>query len=147
MSFHDLLATAQQRPLTDAELIDFNEMATGLSQYLGMRFTAVTPTSIRSELVVSQHHLQPFGLVNGGVFASIAETVASAAGAIVAGLPVAGINNNTHFFKSARSGVICAETTALHVGKSTHTWQVAMTQADRLLAQSSVQLMVLTGVN
>ncbi|MDU0477659.1 PaaI family thioesterase [Staphylococcus chromogenes] len=143
MNLAELLALAHQRPLVDAELAELNQAATGLSQHLGIRLTYVAVDKAEAQLDIAACHLQPFGLVNGGVYCSIGETLGSLAGAVAAGKPVVGVSNSTQFFRSAREGKIEAVATALHVGRRTQSWEISMTQAGKLLAKTSLQTLVL----
>ena len=91
---------------------------------------------------MGREHLQPAGLVNGGVFASIGETVASVAGIVRAGGAVVGVNNDTNFIRSVRSGVIEATAEPIQLGRRTQLWRVDMRNEDRLAAQTILRTMV-----
>lgn len=143
MTLTELLALAHSRPLIDAELAELNRLSGGFSDHLGLRITHASAERVRGHLEVGDCHLQPFGLVNGGVYASIGETLGSVAGACAAAAPVVGINNSTHFVASTGSGVIHAEALPIHCGRSTQTWEISMSQEGKLLAKMTLQTMVL----
>lgn len=145
MELEQLLGIAYTRRLDDAELTKLNNGATGLTRLLGLQFTDVGPDRVEGHVVVSEGHLQPFGLVNGGVYASIGETLGSVAGAVAAGCAVVGIENSTHFFRPASAGVIVGVATPVHVGRSTQTWDIVMTHTDKLLARTTLKTMVMRG--
>jgi 1,4-dihydroxy-2-naphthoyl-CoA hydrolase len=91
--------------------------------------------------------LLPYGLVHGGVYASLAETAASVAGALWMGErgKVVGISNHTDFLRAVRDGELRAEATPLARGRTTQLWQVAISDdQDRLIAHAKVRLQNLT---
>jgi 1,4-dihydroxy-2-naphthoyl-CoA hydrolase len=98
-------------------------------------------------MVVGNHLLQPMGIVHGGVYASIAETLASMGSALAvgidSGMAVMGQSNNTTFLRSVRDGTIRATAFARHKGRTTMVWQIDMVDDDdRLCATSQVTIAV-----
>ena len=89
-----------------------------------------------------KHH-QPAGMVNGGVFCSIGETMGSFAGFVAAGGPVVGMNNSTDLLRSVTDGVIEAETTPVHVGRRTQLWRTEMRSDGKLVAVCTLRTMVM----
>jgi uncharacterized protein (TIGR00369 family) len=92
--------------------------------------------------------MQPLGLVHGGVYASIAETLASlgaALSAVEAGKGAAGMENHTSFIRSVTSAAtLTAVAEAVHRGRTTHAWEVRITDEEgRLVARSYVRLAIL----
>jgi 1,4-dihydroxy-2-naphthoyl-CoA hydrolase len=80
--------------------------------------------------VVCEHHKQPAGLVHGGVYASIAESLASlgTAYAVMAdGKMASGMSNQTSFLRPITQGTIHAVATVKHRGRTTWVWEVEMT--------------------
>src|SRR6202008_5125957 len=76
---------------------------------LGLQCTELSPDSARAQLEVTPKLLQPMGLVHGGVYCSMIESMASVAGFVWrsahGGGNVVGVNNNTDFLRSISSGV------------------------------------------
>ncbi len=144
----DILSLAKiavERLLTPEELDMLNTGNFGLDRTLGLRYVEVGPEKVVSELRVSSKHLQPAGLVNGGVYCAIAESTASTAGIIFGrGKPVVGVNNNTDFISSVRDGIIRAEATAIQKGGRTQVWQVLCTHNGELVARTTLRTMILT---
>ncbi|AGG66782.1 PaaI family thioesterase [Corynebacterium callunae] len=144
MDLFSLASRAATRALTNDELEELNNLNVGLDRNLGLRYTSIEPGKVISELHVNSKHLQVVGLVNGGVYASIAESTASVAGMVAApGKVVVGVNNNTDFISSVRSGVIVAEATPIQVGGRTQVWQVLCTHRGELVARTTLRTMVL----
>ena len=109
----------------------------------------ITPVRVHARLTVGEHHLQPYGIVHGGVYAAIAEALASIGAAVSARAldpeaGVVGLDNHTTFLRAARAGTeILAEARPRHAGRRTHTWDVTMRDPDqRELAVSRVRLLV-----
>jgi uncharacterized protein (TIGR00369 family) len=81
----------------------------------------------RAHVDVQPHHKQPAGLVHGGVFASIAESLTSMAtwSAVRAdGLSAQGLSNQTSFLRPILDGTIHAVAKARHRGRTTWVWEV-----------------------
>jgi len=83
---------------------------------------------------------QPMGIVHGGIYAAIAETLASmgtADGVIVLGKVPLGMSNNTSFLRPVSTGWVRAEADAIHRGRTTWLWDVEMRNDDGKLCASS----------
>ena len=96
----------------------------------GMRRLEIDEHSARGEVAVRRELLQPWGLVHGGVYAAIAESLASWATAlvVVAGRQMAmGLSNNTSFLRPISEGTIHALATRRHRGRMTWVWDVDIT--------------------
>jgi 1,4-dihydroxy-2-naphthoyl-CoA hydrolase len=93
---------------------------------------------VRAHVDVADHHLQPAGLVHGGVLASIAESITSMAtwyGVQADGKSAQGLSNQTSFLRPLLGGTIHALARARHRGRTTWVWEVEITDdEDRLCA-------------
>jgi 1,4-dihydroxy-2-naphthoyl-CoA hydrolase len=112
---------------------------------LGLRFTELSPDGARAQLEVTPKLLQPMGLVHGGVYCSMVETMASVSAytwlATRGGGNVVGVNNNTDFLRSIVSGTVYGRTEPIHRGRRQQLWLVTITDsADRLIARGQVRL-------
>lgn len=87
---------------------------------------------------------QPFGIVHGGAFAALAETVCSKATySAVAPKLAMGQANESIFMRAIRSGTVHARAEALHRGSTSWVWDVAMRDdEDRLCATSRLIIAV-----
>ena len=138
-----LCDTARKRPLSDAELGELNSGLVGLDATLGFRYTHVAHSRVVVELDVDHRHLQPWGIVNGGALAPLAESAGSLAGLIAAeDAVVMGVNNDTNFISAVRSGTIVAEATPIQLGRSTQLWKIDITQGEKLKATSVLRTML-----
>jgi uncharacterized protein (TIGR00369 family) len=106
----------------------------------GLRRLEITEESARGEVVVRRELMQPWGLVHGGVYAAMAESLASWATALAvgpAGNVVLGMSNNTSFLRPIGAGTIHALATRRHRGRSTWVWDVDITDDEQRLCASS----------
>jgi uncharacterized protein (TIGR00369 family) len=113
---------------------------------LDMDVSEVAEGVVRGTVEVRPHLLQPMGIVHGGVYASIAETLASAATWLRVnqdGMGAMGQSNNTAFLRPVSEGTIHAEARARHQGRTSWIWDVDMTNdAGKLAASSRVTIAV-----
>jgi 1,4-dihydroxy-2-naphthoyl-CoA hydrolase len=113
---------------------------------LGLQFTELGPDGARAQLEVKPTLLQPMGLVHGGVYCSIIESMASVAAytwlnASGIGGNVVGVNNNTDFLRSIGSGTLYGSAEPIHRGRRQQLWLVTITDADdRVVARGQVRL-------
>ena len=118
-----------------------------LGNTLGFNYAEAGPDMVVVNVPVTAKLHQPVGIVHGGVYAAIAEEVASVAGQTWLGDRgnVVGVNNNTDFLRSISEGTLTAVGTPIHRGRSQQLWRVEISDADgRLLATSQVRLANLT---
>ena len=118
----------------------------GLDALLGLELLDVSDESVTARLPVRDELLQPFGLVHGGVFASIAETLASVGTAVAvvpAGDAAMCLSNQTSFMRPITSGVIHGRAVRRHRGRTTWIWDVEISDDDgRLCALSRMTIAV-----
>ncbi len=127
------------------------DLQSGFVGLIGLQLDELTPKRVTGHLDVGAEHLQPYGLVHGGVHAAIAETLASIGAALAAnqaepGRGAVGLENHTSFLRAARVGErIEAEAVARHAGRRVQQWAVTMRAASdgRELAVSTVRLLLI----
>lgn len=118
---------------------------------LGLRFTELSPDGARAQLDVTPKLLQPMGLVHGGVYCSMIESMASVSAytwlnAKGDGGNVVGVNNNTDFLRSIGSGRVYGSAEPIHRGRRQQLWLVTITDDnDRVVARGQVRLQNLEG--
>ena len=122
---------------------DLAELQRGLIKLVGIRIEEATGDRVVLSCPVTPDLHQPFGLVHGGVYATMAETAASVAGALWFGDQgkVVGVSNHTDFLRAVRGGELTAEATPLARGRTTQLWEVAISdERQRLVAHAKVRL-------
>ena len=125
------------------EFLDRARNGESLGTTLGFEYREAGPDTVVIEVPVTAKLHQPVGIVHGGVYAAIAEEVASVAGQAWLGDRgnVVGVNNNTDFLRSISEGTLTAVGTPIHRGRSQQLWRVEITDASgRVLATSQVRL-------
>lgn len=124
--------------------MESQELPPGLDRTLGFGYEEIGPDRMVVTWTVDERHLQPYGLVHGGVYCSVIESTASIGGAIWYGDrgQVVGVNNNTNFLRSARVGdTLTATATPLHRGRLQQLWLVEIDdQTGRRIAHGEVRL-------
>jgi uncharacterized protein (TIGR00369 family) len=114
---------------------------------MDIRFVRATANEVVAELEVSARHLQPYGIVHGGVYSGLVETVASVGAGIHAlamGRAVVGLENHTSFLHAVREGRLRATARPLTAGRRTHVWEASVVDAtERVVATGRVRLLCL----
>lgn len=101
---------------------------------LGLVFDEVSGERVVAHLEIARRHQQPYGIVHGGVWASIVESVAShgAAHAVMGEAGIAGVvgtSNLTDFLRSHSEGRVDAVGRPVFVGRTQQLWTVEITRA------------------
>ena len=99
---------------------------------LGLEWDRISLEASHAHLDIDDRHLQPYGIVHGGVWCAVVESLASVSAAIrVAGSGrfVVGVSNATDFLRSHRQGRVDAVASPIHVGRSQQLWQVVLSRA------------------
>jgi 1,4-dihydroxy-2-naphthoyl-CoA hydrolase len=123
------------------------ELQGGFFRVVGIRFEEVSADRVVLACPVTPDLHQPYGLVHGGVYATLAETAASVGGAAWFGDrgQVVGVSNHTDFLRAVRAGELRAAATPLARGRTSQLWQVEMTDDQhRLVAHAKVRLQNVT---
>ena len=110
-----------------------NAVMHGFDRLYGLEMLAFSDTEVRAQVTVRDELKQPAGLVHGGVYASIAESMASMATALAVleqGDMAMGLSNSTSFMRPITDGVVHAHATRLHRGRTTWVWDVRFSDDD-----------------
>jgi uncharacterized protein (TIGR00369 family) len=137
--------TEPGEPADDAEML--NAMIGGWNQLMGLRFVRASADEVVAEVVIEPRHQQPYGIVHGGVYASMIETVASSGAALAArrnGASVVGLENHTTFLHAAREGILRVTARPLSRGRRSQVWEATVAdEAGRAIATGRVRLICL----
>ena len=99
----------------------------GFDRLYGLEVLELSDTEVRGRVAVREEVKQPAGLVHGGVYASIAESLASIATALAVmedGEMAMGLSNSTSFLRPVTAGTVHAHATRVHRGRTTWVWDV-----------------------
>lgn len=96
--------------------------------HLGIEFLEVGDDFITARVPVDGRTLQPAGILHGGVSVVLAETLGSCGAAFSAppGHRAVGLDINANHLRSARSGWVTGTARPVHIGRSTHVWQIEL---------------------
>jgi uncharacterized protein (TIGR00369 family) len=101
---------------------------------------------VTARVPVSDKVKQPMGLVHGGLYASIAESITSMATARAVaedGMFATGMSNQTSFLRPITEGTVHATAVRRHRGRTTWMWDVEITDdTGRLCAVSRMTIAV-----
>lgn len=129
-----------------------NHMRTGLDALLGLTFVRIEPSRIEASYTAQADHVQPFGLLHGGVYCALVESVCSVGASLTAmqqGRRAVGVQNTTQFLRGTRPGTtltLVAEPDGSHPSTDTRTWwKTQLTDpTGRLCATGFVELAILS---
>ena len=112
---------------------------------LGLVFTEITPDGVTARLEITAALHQPMGIVHGGVYCSMVESIASVSAytwlAEHGGGSVVGVNNSTDFLRAISTGTVCATSQPIHRGRRQQLWLVTINDDQhRLIARGQVRL-------
>jgi len=120
-----------------------NTMAT----YLAMEWVAVGDDFLKMKMPVDDRTKQPYGLLHGGASCALAETVGSIASHFVIDTDkfiCVGLDINANHIRSAREGYVTATCTPLHLGTSTHVWDIKIhDEKEKLVCISRLTVAIL----
>ena len=118
-----------------------------MGEYVGIEFTEVGENYIKATMPVDHRTIQPYGLLHGGASCVLAETIGSIASALVidqSKFICVGLEINANHIRSARSGLVTARAIPLHLGKTTHVWDIKITDVhDQLVCVSRLTVAIL----
>jgi uncharacterized protein (TIGR00369 family) len=124
-----------------------NARAGGWLAAMGIHFLHATADEVTAELEIAPHHHQAYGIVHGGVYSGMIETIASVGAALWARRhqqTVVGLENHTSFLRAVREGRLRAIARPLMRGRRTQVWEAqVMDDKDRIVAQGKVRLLAL----
>ena len=105
----------------------------GLDLLFGLEVLEVSDSEVRARLAVRDELKQATGLLHGGVYAAVAESMTSLATflAVAAdGSTAFGLSNSTSFLRPITDGTLHAHATRLHRGRTTWVWDVEISDDD-----------------
>ena len=120
---------------TAAELTEWKRAS--LVQALGIVILGVEGDALRGTMPVDARTHQIHGLLHGGASVALAETLGSL-GALLSvdanAYRCVGIEVNANHVRGVREGVVVGEARALHLGRTSHVWQIEIRNAEGKLA-------------
>jgi 1,4-dihydroxy-2-naphthoyl-CoA hydrolase len=114
-------------------------------QNLGMVLDEISSTRVTAHLDLGPQHHTPWGVVHGGVYTTVIESVASvgaSAAVVELGQFAVGVNNTTDFLRSMRAGRVDVVAEPVIQGRVQQLWDVIITRHEdgKAIAQGRVRL-------
>lgn len=122
------------KTITLEKIKDFGKDS--MADFLGMEWTAIGDDFLQISMPVNERTKQPYGIMHGGASCAIAETVGSVASALVIDLNkfyCVGLEINANHLRSVKGGVVTGKSRPLHLGKTTHVWDIKIYDEDEKL--------------
>jgi uncharacterized protein (TIGR00369 family) len=117
------------------------------SEYLGIEFLEVGDDFITARVPVDHRTRQPYGLLHGGVSVVLAETLGSCGAAFASppGTQAVGLDINANHLRGARTGWVTGTARPIHMGRTTHVWQIELrNEAGEMTCISRITMAILT---
>jgi 1,4-dihydroxy-2-naphthoyl-CoA hydrolase len=118
-----------------------------MAEHLGMEWLELGEDFIKIRMPVDQRTKQPYGLLHGGASCALAETVGSVAAHLVIDsgkFICVGLDINANHVRSARQGYVTGIATPLHLGATTHVWDIKIyDDSNKLICISRLTMAVL----
>src|SRR6187402_1199113 len=98
-----------------------------MTEHLGVEWVELGKDFLKARMPVDHRTIQPYGLLHGGASCVLAETIGSVASAMVidhSSFQCVGLEINANHIYSATSGYVTGVATPLHLGRSTHVWDI-----------------------
>src|SRR5215510_9653639 len=136
----------------DLKLEDISQLGKGnMSEHLGIEWSELGDNYIKAKMPVDHRTNQPYGLLHGGASCTLAETLGSIASAMVIDTSkfiCVGIEINANHIRSARKGYVYGVTTPIHIGSSTHVWDIKIkNEEEKLICISRLTVAILKKEN
>ena len=116
-----------KKEVTLQEIVEYNLNSATMGTHLGMQFVELGKDFLKMSMPVDDRTKQPYGLLHGGASCALAETVGSIASALVIDTSkqiCVGLEINANHLRAVRTGLIIATASLIHIGSSTHVWDI-----------------------
>ena len=118
-----------------------------MSEFIGIEWTELGDDFLKARMPVDHRTTQPYGLLHGGASCTLAETIGSVASHLVTDTTkyfCVGLEINANHIRSAKTGFVTGMATPLHLGSSTHVWDIKLfDEAEKLVCASRLTVAIL----
>jgi 1,4-dihydroxy-2-naphthoyl-CoA hydrolase len=118
-----------------------------MGEHIGIRFSEIGENYIKATMPVDHRTHQPYGLLHGGASVALAETLGSVGAAMVIDTEkfiCVGLEINANHIRGVREGFVTGITTPLHIGKTSHVWEIKIyDEKERLVCVSRITVAIL----
>lgn len=138
--FDPSVTPEQVRPLSHQTMVE----------HLGIEITDVGDDFLKARMPVDHRTRQPYGLLHGGASVTLAETLGSLASALVIDRQrfyCVGLEINANHVRAVREGFVTGIVQPLHLGKTTHVWDIRIhDERDRLVCVSRLTVAIISNL-
>ncbi len=124
--------------------LDWLNNAKGWGSAMQLVFTALSADEVRCHFTVGEQHLQPFGVVHGGVYCGVIEHATSIGATMhvrALGQQAVGLENSTSFIRAVTAGTLRAVARPISRGRTNQLWEAWIhDERDRIVSQGRVRL-------
>ena len=120
------------RQTPDLDKLNASQQGT-IGGLLDIRFEAFDDESITASMVVDSRTHQPYGLLHGGASVVLAESLGSTASYLCIDTSryyCVGLEVNANHLRGLRSGRVTAVARPVHLGRTTHVWDIRLSGDD-----------------
>jgi 1,4-dihydroxy-2-naphthoyl-CoA hydrolase len=118
-----------------------------MSEHIGIEWVEIGDNFLKAKMPVDHRTNQPYGLLHGGASCVLAETIGSVASALVMDhtrFQCVGLEINANHVHSATSGYVTGMAFPLHLGRSTHVWDIKIfNDNDKLVCVSRLTIAII----
>jgi len=118
-----------------------------MGEHIGIEWVELGTDYLKAKMPVDHRTIQPYGLLHGGASVALAETLGSVGAAFVIDhekFIAVGLEINANHIRSVRSGWVYGIAKAIHIGASTHVWEIKITdERDKLVCVSRITVAIL----
>jgi 1,4-dihydroxy-2-naphthoyl-CoA hydrolase len=118
-----------------------------MTEYLGIEWVELGNDFLKAKMPVDHRTIQPYGLLHGGASCVLAETIGSVASHLVidpSAFYCVGIEINANHIRSAKEGFVYGTCSPLHLGSSTHVWDIRIAdEQEKLICISRLTVAIM----
>ncbi|ACF46485.1 MAG: PaaI family thioesterase [Prosthecochloris sp.] len=123
-------------PVTLEEINSTQIIEGQMARHLGIEMVCIDDSSMTAKMPVDHRTIQRIGILHGGASLALAETVGSIAASYCVDREtsfIVGQEINANHIRPVRKGHVYAKATPLHLGKSSHVWDIKITNDENKL--------------
>lgn len=130
-------------------LEDLTELSkNSISSHIGIEFLEATSEHVTARMPVDERTHQPFGILHGGASVVLAESLGSVASVLRLSDPATqravGLEINANHIRPVSSGWVYGKCTPIHLGRTTHIWDIRITdEQERLVCISRLTIAII----
>jgi 1,4-dihydroxy-2-naphthoyl-CoA hydrolase len=121
----------------DINLEKLNQFSTNtMNELLGISITEIGENFIKATMPVDKRTHQAYGILHGGASAALAETLGSIGSVIIVDpeeYVCVGVEINANHIRSVRDGYVTGTAIPLHIGASSHVWEIRIVDKNEKL--------------